>query len=250
MKLGAQMCAFREAPRIIPAIQQFEGYIDKLIVTCSTKPWEGNLEPDNAAQLARTTFAEVYEGEWQTEAEQRNFMAEKLEDMDWVLIAPPDRFFTKETLANIRFFLETAEVRPYAMHTLDYWKNLDLVILPFTALNLAVYPPHNIHGTPFRFTYANYSDQAGTNNPLIPGATAHHISWVKTDDEVKSKIASYTHAREILPNWYQEKWMDWKYNTTDFAPVTPHDFKQAVSYSIPSEIRERLHAHNIPSQSI
>lgn len=247
MKIVAQMCAFREAPRIIPAIKQFEGLIDKVIVTCSTIPWKGDLKPDNTAELARTTFADVYEGDWKTEAEQRNFMMEKSEEFDWVLIAPPDRFFTKETLRNLRLFLGEAENRHYSMHTIDYWKNTNTVIYPLRSLNLAVFPPFDRYGRPFRFTYANTSDQSGPDNPLIPGTTAHHISWIKTNEEVLTKIKSYTHADEIIPTWYQEKWIDWKYNTSDFAPVTPHDYKKATDYQIPEEIRDLLkkYEHNI-----
>lgn len=229
------MLAFRERNRIIPAIKQYEGIIDKVVLACSTKPWKGNLTPDDTASLAKKTFAEVYEGDWPTEAEQRNFCMEKLSDCDWVIIAPPDRFFTKETLYAMRNFLEKAEKRPYGMYTLTYWKDFDTVIVPNSTLNEAVVPSVDKNGVPFRFKYANISG-GSIDNPIIPGI-AHHISWVKTDEEIKTKITSYTHADEILEGWYENVWLKWNDGMTDFAPTTPHDYKSVLKHPLPMEIR-------------
>lgn len=232
------MCCFREAPRVKQAINQYEGQIDKIIVTCSKIPWEGNLKPDNTYELAKQTWAEVYEGEWKTEEEQRNFMLDKLRDYDWVIVAPPDRFFTQESFNNLKLFLQDAEPGIYGTFTLDYWKDFDTVIYPYTYLVGAMFSPFNKYGTPIYFEYANRLHDQPANALVIPGVTAHHITWVKTDEEVKSKIESYTHAKEILPNWYQDVWLNKSKDLTNFAPVTPHDYKKLVKYSLPSEIRK------------
>lgn len=244
MKLGAQMLAFRERSRIIPAINQFEGIVDKVVVACSTKPWEGDLEPDDTAKLANTTFAQVYENFWPTEAEQRNFCMEKLADCDWVLIAPPDRLFTRETLSTLKHFLKDAPKVPHGMFTLTYWKDTDTVILPNSYLNEAVVPSINKDQVPYRFTYANTSGGTAVN-PVAPGI-AHHISWVKTDEEIKTKITSYTHAKEIIPGWYENVWLNWREDMTNFAPTEAWrgsggvDYKSVARYSLPQELRNLL----------
>jgi len=248
-KIAAQILAFREKNRIKQAIKQYDGLVDLVIVACSSSPWEGSLKKDNTYDLAVEVSEEietpvwVFEDYWKTEADQRNFCMEqaKKAKIDWVLISPPDRLFTRETLDTLRHFIQTAEKRNYAMYTLTYWKDYDTVILPDTILNEALIPVYNKDGIPFEFKYANTSGGDG-NNPLCPGI-AHHISWVKTDEEIKTKIQSYTHAKEIIPNWYEEVWLKWKEGMTNFAPTEAYptsggiDYKSVIKYSLPEELR-------------
>lgn len=250
-KIAAQILAFREKNRIKQAIKQYDGLVDLVIVACSSKPWMGNLEKDNSYELAIEASSEmetpvwVFEDYWKTEADQRNFCMETAlkAGIDWVLIAPPDRFFTRETLETLRHFIQTAEKISYAMYTLTYWRNYDTVILPDQVLNEALIPVINKDNIPFKFSYANTS--GGGENPLCPGI-AHHISWVKTDSEIKDKIKSYTHANEIITNWYEDVWLKWDKNMTDFSPTEAYrgsggiDYKSVALYPIPEEIRKRL----------
>jgi hypothetical protein len=49
--------------------------------------------------------------------------------------------------------------------------------------------------------YINYS-------PEIP-VTCYHFSWAKTDEKVREKIQSFSHADDIRPNWYENVWEKW-----------------------------------------
>lgn len=249
MKIAAQILVFREKNRIKQAMKQFDGLVDLVIVACSSKPWKGNLEKDNTYQLAIETAKTmetpviIVEDYWETESDQRNFCMEQAREakIDWVLIAPPDRLFTRETLTTLKHFIQTAEKRNYAMYTLTYWKDYNTVILPDSVLNEALIPVFNKDGIPFEFKYANTSGGSG-NNPLCPGI-AHHISWVKTDEEIKTKITSYTHAEEIISNWYENVWLKWDDKMTDFSPTEAFngsggiDYKSVAHYCLPEELR-------------
>ncbi len=100
MKIAAQMCCFRESRRVRQAMLQYNN-IDFLFVTCSSKPWQGNLEPDDTYEIALETAkkmkipVKVVKDYWETEEIQRNFMLDQMQEYDWVIVAPPDRFFTE-----------------------------------------------------------------------------------------------------------------------------------------------------------
>ena len=125
MKIGVLICAFRERNRIIPTIEQWKGFVDKVTVACSKKPWNGNLKPDNTAKLALSTGATVREHYWPTEAEQRNWAMSCMKDMDWIIIGSPDMFFTKKSISNMVKALHHCHDRAYGCNMVTYWKNFD-----------------------------------------------------------------------------------------------------------------------------
>ena len=241
MKLGIQILAFREANRIVPAIEQYYDIADRIVVAVSLKPWHSNLEPDNTASLAKGTQAAVYTGEWETETDQRNFTLERMEDMDFILIAPPDRFYTKEDLALIRLFVDNqAEKGVYGLYSLNYWKNFNTVIWPTYDLPAALFSRKTDDGNYAHFRYANELDSGHTHRGYLPGVMSHHISWIKTDKEMLEKIQSYTHAGEVLDGWYENCWLSWTPDMTSFGITKRGDFRYTVNYPLPQEIIDKL----------
>lgn len=237
MKLGIQILAFREKNRIIPCIEQYYDIADKIVVAVSKKPWHSILKADNTLELAKQTSADVYGGSWETEAKQRNFTLEKMEDMDFILVAPPDRFYTEEDLRLIRLFVDhEAEGGVYSIRSLNYWKNFDTVIWPTYDL------PHFLFSRMLPsqhyayFKYANLLHEQEPHYGHVPGVTSHHVSWIKTDMEMKEKMRSYTHARETRKGWYNKYWLNWNEKKTNFGTTVPEDFRYTVKYSLPKEI--------------
>ena len=224
--LGVQITAFREERFIQPVINQFKG-LAKVAVAVSMKPWFGNLEPDNTFNLAVKTGALCTTNYWKSEKDQRNEMMDFL-DTDYVLVCHADTFFTRKDIKKIIDFIQTATERQYDIPSLMYWKNFDTTVFPDPLLK-AMLIRNDV-----RFIDSIRIEDMAVDAPQVP-VVCHHLSWAKTDKEVKDKIDSYSHALEITPNWYENVWK--KDKRVDFAPTNPSDYKFTKSGNLPKEIR-------------
>ncbi|GMH96971.1 hypothetical protein TrVE_jg4541 [Triparma verrucosa] len=56
----------------------------------------------------------------------------------------------------------------------------------------------------------------------------HHLSYVRTQQELVNKFSSFEHSDEIVPNWIAEKWDAWRSNNTleDLHPTKPEAYKR------------------------
>lgn len=230
MKLGISIAAFREKD-IVPIIEQYQGVADRIVVSVSNKPWYGEYKADDTAQKALTTGAVVISREWEHEHEQRNDCMELLRDMDYVIVSHCDTWFTKADLRKLKEMDLTQ--RHYSCNTFTYWKDYDTVIYPYLSL------PTILVRSDATFKHILNIENEEANPPVLD-ITCHHVAWVKTDDEVKSKLASYSHAEEIQDGWYDKVWKGWKPGMVDFGPTNPHDFQSTVKHTLPNEIRRRI----------
>lgn len=236
MRFGVLMNAFREKNRIESAIKQFDDLpIEEIVVSCSKKPWKGNLKPDNTSNLALKSGVTIREYYWEHEHEQKNWGMEKLSNMDWILIFAPDMYMTKESIRTTIDFLENENDKHkiYGCAMKTYWKNFDTVVKPDYDFEILALKPK------IRFQYSSITEDP-PRNAKIPGVMMHHISWVKTDTEMRSKLKSYSHADEVVPNWYNSVWKKWKPDMIDLHPTSPTDYRYTSSYSLPDEIKELL----------
>jgi len=227
--LGVQITAFNEPRFIKPVIDQFWGYA-KVVVAISSYPWHGAVKADNTIDLALKSNADiVIHDEWENEADQRNECMRNLQDCDYVLVCHADTFFTQEDLIKLLDFIQDATERQYDIQTKMYWKDLDTVVQPDPLLKAMLIR------SDVRFKHNIIIEDQAASAPIVPDVICHHLSWAKTDDEVKTKLATYGHADEIVSNWYGEVWL--KDKDTDFAPTQPSDYKSKAKYSCPEEIR-------------
>ena len=237
MKVGVLMCAFREKSKILSAIQQFKGTpIKEIVVACSKAPWAGNLTPDETSRIALEAGVTVKFHSWEKEEDQKNWGMEMLTGMDWVLISAPDMYMSKESIYTMLDWLEhdaEDEDRAAGCAMKTYWKDLETIVKPDYPFNTCAIRPNE------RFEYsARLYDW--TEFKQIPGVLMHHLSWVKTDEEMKTKIDSYTHAHEIDEHWYRDVWLGWHEGIENFHPTTPTDYERVVKYKLPDEIERIL----------
>jgi len=228
-KLGVQITAFNEERFIRPVCLQFKDSDIKIVVAVSLKSWNGNLKAGNTFSLVPSRVDLMSTYSWKDEAEQRNWCMENLDDCDYVLVCHADTFFTQEDIQKIKDFIQTATERQYDIQTKMYWKDLDTVVQPDPILKAMLIRKD------VRFVENIRIEDQVASAPIVPDVICHHLSWAKTDEEIKTKIATYGHANEIVPSWYEEVWL--KDQDYDFAPTNPTDYKYKVHYSCPEEIR-------------
>lgn len=156
--------------------------------------------------------------------------------MDWVIISTPDMYMTKESIRNLLDYLENNtkdDDRAVGCVMKTYWKDFDTIVKPDWDFNTVAIRPTQ------RFEYSARLENT-TAFKQAPGVTVHHLSWIKTDEEMLSKITTYSHATEINSNWYRDVWLNWNPTITNFHPTSPTDYKKVVKYPLPDEIRELL----------
>ena len=221
MKIAVCTVARKEERFIKTCIEQFKPYVDTHLVLVSEVSWAGNREEDQTATIAEEAGAVVVSGEWETEAEQRNFGQDYLSDYDWILIVDADERYTPDVIEKWIEFLEDADDTPaYGMgRVLTYWKDWQHRVDPEESPGLITSVRPYV-----KFTYLRSINNYWENLPS--DIVCHHGSYIRTDEEMLRKVVNFGHSHEIVPDWYENKWL--KNDTRDSHPVHPEIFKDVI----------------------
>lgn len=221
MRVGVVTVAFNEARFIKGCISQFDGLVDRHLVLVSTEPWHaGDTYKDDGktAELAEDMGAEVYQAAFKSETEQRNAGQRILSDMDWILVVDADERYENHEIRRWITFLEQASE--------DEYKNSSMVVYWKDTNHALIEPSEGGHTTSVRPS-VRFTDKRATISPwawLPKGITMHHFSYVRTDEEMAQKLATFEHQHEIVPGWYENVWLKWKEGDTNLHPVNPPNF--------------------------
>lgn len=225
MKVAVATVAFKEERFIEDCIKQFQPFNLFHLVLLSEVSWARNTETDRTGELAENLGASTISADWETEAEQRNLGQQFLKDFDWILIVDADERYEKEDVERWLKFLETADKPAYGMgRIITYWQDWNHKVDPEERPGLIT----SVRPT-VRFTHARGIDSDWANLPS--DVTCHHGSYIRTDEEMLRKINNFEHRVEMVPNWYEEKWLGWKKDNSieDLHPVTPTGFKRIIT---------------------
>jgi len=230
MKLAIETIAYHEERFIPKFIQHYQNKVSEIVVLNSTKPWQGETdpEPDKTGTIANSLGATVIEFPWPNEHEQRNAGLDYLNDCDWVIILDPDEYIVDSAWQLLIEFLEHAEADAYVpimQHT--YWKTGYVIDPPEDYKQIIAVRPS------VRFVDKRVVNCGYGHAPV----DLHHFSWARTDKECLRKITHYAHAHELDPNWYKDVWLSDR--TLNLHPLTPEALKEAVRVELPEEL-ERL----------
>ncbi|MCC6447021.1 MAG: glycosyltransferase [Armatimonadetes bacterium] len=174
----------------------------------SRVPWHG--QPGNwerSAAVARQAGAEVVVGEWNSEAEQRNAAldAARARGYTHVFILDGDELL-EPTLRDSLLRIAAAGLvdRVYG-HMATYWHSPDYIIRPREALT----PVLLVALGPCRFEQARQA--VGGTGLLLPPeyGLLHHLSYVGPPERIRRKLATFSHADEIRPGWFEAVWQAW-----------------------------------------
>lgn len=247
-KYAVCIIAHRESEFIAACLKNWEGIVDKRLVLISSRAWNGDSNRDDGTiGIANQLADEVVVGEWKTEAEQRSWGLARLYDYDYVLIVDADEFYTKEDQKKI---IEALDRPIYLEYTPDfnnlrhvpafkcdrittYWKTHEYIfdppdkhkpIIAVDSKQLYCYEHRQ-----FKYPYSEYAlcDYA----PKID-VTCHHFAYAKSDEKIKEKIQSFSHADNIHKDWYEEIWSKWTPGCN--LQVKPYGGEKAVAIYNPA----------------
>ena len=222
----------------------FSGFGEAHIILNSKFSWgydrrdiEQAVTVDNTAAIAEALGAKVIRKHWETEAQQFNEGLAHLEEQgcDWALIVDADERYTQNDLLNLfinlNVFKDSSIQSFKPLHWSVYWKTPDYKLIPDQSHKpiIAIRPSE-------RFVKGRIADCSYSFAPV----ELHHFSYVRDDEEIQRKIHALSRKREIVPHWYEEKWLNWNPKTKDLHPVVPSQFNQAVYDPCPDELRPYL----------
>jgi hypothetical protein len=240
MKVAAYTIAYNEHRNIKAWIKQFPEWVEEIVVLASERPWFGPKSGDECKMLDilasyRSRGVKTIKMFWPKEHEQRSWGAARLSDYDWVITLDPDEFLTPEDWEKFRDSLESCDksansVIPDEMVT--YWKDFDHcwdeegeTHRPVIALR------------PLKTVFWEKREVLDETRPRLK-FKLHHLSWVKSDDEVWQKINNYSHSMDFdLKDWFENVWKKWEPDSYGLMPLKfPKDVK-ARQGSVPDSIR-------------
>ena len=122
-------------------------------------------------------------------------------------------------------------------HLLTYWKTIEHRVDPPENLTAPIAVRHGV-----RFSGTRYVDA----EPHFADIWLRHLSYVRTDAEVREKLRFFGHAHEIVPDWYEKVWLGWDadHDLTGLHPVRPDAYQRIVHEPDP-ELRRVLEAHGV-----
>lgn len=225
MDVAVLTVTYRDNRFIQTCVRQFRPFVQSHVFFLSQSPWHG--VPDGnwkeTENIILSCGAECVVGCWESEAEQRNAGVMYLRNFDWILIVDTDERYEEKSIRLLLQFLEKDATLPaYGIgRILTYWKDTETVVDPEESGGLIV----AIRPT------VQFVDKRCINQEwgfLPQDIVMHHLSYVRTNEEMKRKIETFEHHNEIVDNWYEEKWLNGNEN---LHPVHPESFKRIKKVS-------------------
>jgi hypothetical protein len=208
------------------------------MVLLSKKPWRGHFGYDKATWDAAQPAQWVEVGEWENQADQLNYGLEQLQNVgyEWAMIVDADEYYTTNDIYALKETIQRAKPQTEGFRASKmsvYWK------LPI--FKLVPDEPGAIIAlrTDQRFTSMRRSDAVVDIAPV----ETHHFSYVRTNNEMKQKLASFEHSHEIVDDWYNKVWLNWEIYSKNLHPVVPEQWKYAIYDPAPRDVVENYYAN-------
>jgi len=222
MKFGAIVPVLNEWTFMSAVLGQLFKVCDRVIVLRGTKSLSGaSVRLTTVPELDLRT--EIVEGAWTSEHETRNVGLDILEagGMDYVFTVDSDEILSVAALDLIKRGCEYGH-RALSCYMATYWKTVDYVIDPPERIGATIAVRKDVRFVNKRLIEG---EQSLVNRQLV-----HHLSYVRTDEEVQEKLRLFGHASEVVPGWYDRVWKAWDANNAleNLHPTHPEAFKRAV----------------------
>jgi len=213
--------------------------MDIFLVLISKRPWNGKAEEDILQKTywkVRTlpdpdNKVEIITKLWETEADERNYGLQALHQrgIDWCFIADDDELYNTEQLRDFLPTMNADEFVVYLFRNQTYWKNRATILEEDPWCQ-----PSVLCTIPGRLTFSQARMVTVFGNRKWQGVdpekvVCHHLSYVRTDDQMFRKINHFSHSDEIKKDWenswYHTVWLPWKQGDIDLHPVNPKSFR-------------------------
>jgi len=232
---GAVCCLYDDDQWLAPAVESIYDACETIWFLVSDRPWHGEPSsqdamvdrlrelPDPAGKLR------VVRGSWPDEATQRNAGMQFLADagLDYCLVVDADEIHDPAQLCRVmQLARESPRVECWRMQCLTYWKSSNYRVDPPEPFAAAVV----VRVGTVRFVENRVCESHfGTEVPAEVGVF-HHMSYARTDEYLFRKIATFSHAHQVVPGWFENVWRRWDGDHTleNLHPCWPAAYRRVV----------------------
>ncbi|NMC64407.1 MAG: glycosyltransferase family 2 protein [SAR324 cluster bacterium] len=250
IKIAAVMCVYDDCKWLEAAVKSVYEKVDSIYFMVGNRPWNGEkgsnkntLEKIASIKDPRSKF-KLIKGKWSSETEERNAGLEALkkDGFDYCFVLDSDEVYDKKQLAEFfKLITEKRYVPAWRIRMLTYWKSEHFRIEPPEAYQPVVVL--KVGDIVFRDKREISSPQSESIPPEL--CVMHHMSYARSDNEILRKISTFSHADQMIPNWYENVWKAWDENMQlrNLHPCWPDAYQEVVGVPeelLPSALRSRL----------
>lgn len=233
---GGMCCVYDDDAWLPLMVEGCYDVVDRLFFLISDHPWSGQ-HGDNARTIEVIRSCpdpdnklEIVRGSWTEEIRQRDAGLEICEraGLRYCFVVDADEVWDPKVLGRM---MEAASAAPdidaWKAQWVTYWKSYYHIIDPPEPFDTTVFIRL---GRQTRFTYIRTTDARMVGQFSRDFGVFHHLSYVRTDEQLSKKITRYSHAHQILPQWFEEKWRGWdpETNNENLHPMWPTICRRAI----------------------
>ena len=252
LRTGAMVLAYKQEEYISYALRSIAPFVDHVVVMYSEAPFAASRTAERFGTPDRTRAIvselceaypniEVVEGAWDSEPDERQAALCHLRrrDVDVCLIVDADEIYPDGIVQRVLDEVRTAD-HPGAVYYARYvtcYRRFDHVVESDHRTPIAVHLDENTEFAerPRRPT--------GPRLDLAKEIFFWHMGYVLTDARMWEKIHTFSHAHEVLPDWYEEKWLRWTPNMKNLFRKTPASRWPHTVAIDPRSLPRMLHDH-------
>ncbi len=254
-RFGAMILAYNQADYIDACIRAIYPYFYRIVVMYSKAPYskyntharEEFTELDNTLEILegipdKAEKMMITHGSWTCQEDIRNDALDimRTEGCDYCFVIDADEFYPDCMLPGLFAYLEEhlPEGQVGWVKTRTLFKQMNYLIDTRRA-RLAVATRIRPET---RFTPGGGRGPTGEKFKVDDRFFYWHLGYVLPNKRMWEKVRTYGHARELPPDWYEEKWLNWTPETTNMCRRDPTRWPKTVRIE-PRELPGILHNH-------
>ena len=242
--------AYNQEDYIESCLRTLAGQCGAMFVMYSEQPFDGynpnarrectrlDSTPTILHRLAREyAHLHVIKGTWSLEDDMRNdgLTAARCAGFDHLFVLDADEFLIDGSWERLRrFVLDRAESESWWCRMRTPFKSIDYVIdRDDEYLPVAVRLTEEVR-------FVNRRIPSGRRLRLPKELICFNMGYVLSDDRMLEKTRTWSHAHQLPPNWYQQKWLNWTPGTRDLhtrEPALWPQTRQRASEALPSVLK-------------
>lgn len=210
--------------------------VEAKIVVMATKTFQGNSPPrDRSEEIALEKGALVIKVDTSDQILMRNIGLRCLHGMgiDYAFTADVDEYYPKQTLENLKQFVTDNPQEAYSA----------VMPVSFRKPNWIVEEMHN-DGICICFRTDVHMPRIRYNDSFIkfPKDLGHifHLSYARKPEKIKEKMENFSHAKEVVPGWYENVFLPCTPESKNLHPTVPESWPSLRVIELPEEISSKL----------
>lgn len=245
-KWGVQILALNETDYLEAVIRMFQPFVDKIVVSNGDKGWCGDVKNNGEVKKIVNKLSEqfnnvyLHEGHWDSETEQRNDCLSRMQECDYIFIVDADELWSSGDIHKMKdYILAYPGYSVFRANWNTRFKNIEWRVEPREPFKPVVAIKKGIS-----FVNNREVEQSPYASViLVPERTVliEHLSYVrKNDEDIKNKIMSFSHANEVIKNWYEYVYLKADLNMKNLHPTNSICYQGLIEDEIHPEIMKFL----------